>query len=104
MVSKHPLEAAAGRPAHHEKGTPLLFPSREQRLRALYAELDARAATFDKLKVETSDPAYQYHRDKVNALTEEIRRLEEGAGCGVPASLILAALIFFALLIFANVR
>ncbi|WP_060178021.1 hypothetical protein [Streptomyces sp. IMTB 1903] len=80
----------------------MFFTSREQRLRALYAELDARAATFDKLKVETSDPAYQYHRRKVNAITEEIRRLEEGAGCAIPSSLLLAATVLLALYFLAQ--
>lgn len=78
-----------------------MFGNHEAEIARLRAQLDDRRGVIKDYP--EGHPARVLYEGEAAAIAAEIERLK-GAGCGVPASLVFAALIFFALLAYANVR
>ncbi|OEJ34198.1 hypothetical protein [Streptomyces subrutilus] len=78
-----------------------MFGNNDAEIARLRAQLDDRRGVIKDYP--EGHPARVLYEGEAAAIAAEIERLK-GAGCGVPASLVLAALIFFALLTFASFR
>lgn len=78
-----------------------MFGNHDAEIARLRAQLDDRRGIVKDFP--EGHPARVLYEREATEIAAEIERLK-GAGCGIPASLILAALIFFALLAYANVR
>ncbi|MFJ8213227.1 hypothetical protein [Streptomyces sp. NPDC096033] len=78
-----------------------MFGNHDAEIARLRAQLNERRGVIKDYP--EGHPARVLYEGEAAGIAAEIERLK-GAGCGIPASLILAALIFFALLAYANVR
>ncbi|MEU9857245.1 hypothetical protein [Streptomyces sp. NPDC047974] len=76
-----------------------MFGNHDAEIARLRAQLDDRRGVIKDFP--EGHPARVLYETEAAAIAAEIERLK-GAGCGVPVSLVLSALVFFALLAYAG--